>query len=69
MVAATEAKVCAGTTVAMVVETVAGAQPGFWIGGGPNLGLSTKRGSGGITPGTFLKNVHEIRCIIFASVA
>ena len=43
---------------------LSGAQLGFWRGGGSILGPSTKRGTGGVTPGKNLKNVHAIWCII-----
>ena len=41
----------------------AGAQPDF-EGRGSDCGPSTKRGSGGVTPGKILKNVHAIWCTI-----
>ena len=41
----------------------AAAQPRFWREGDPILSHSTKRGSEGVTPGKFLKDVHAIWCI------
>ena len=39
-----------------------GAQPGFWSGGGPNLGPSPKGGPG-CHPQKLFENVHAIWCI------
>ena len=42
-----------------------GTQPGFWRGEGLNLGTSTKRGSGGVTPEKFWKTYMRFDALYY----
>ena len=53
-------RVASEITRVSLAESKPGVQQGFWSGGGPAVGRSTKTRSGGVTPGNILKNVQAI---------